>query len=64
MISTASQSILDELLIAEPEWCSSGPGKMTPREVDFIEGLNRNRDKALSPRQKAWLDRIWRKVFS
>ena len=56
-MSSASQSILDELLGDVTE-------KMTARELDFIEDLNKNRDKALSPRQKAWLDRIWRKVFS
>jgi hypothetical protein len=59
MMSSASQSILNEIL--DFDWVDA---PMTPRELDFIEDLNKNRDKALSPRQKAWLDKIWRKVFS
>ena len=52
-----SQSILDGLLSHESE-------RMTDREIEFIEDLNKKRDRSLSPRQKEWLDRIWRKVFT
>lgn len=52
-----NQTMLEELLNDDSD-------RMTPCEVEFIESLNRQRDRSLSERQVTVLARIWNKVFA
>ena len=53
---TDSLAMLDELLADDSD-------KMTDWEVEFIESLNKQRDREFSDRQVATLEKIWRKVY-
>lgn len=53
---TDELQMLDELLEDESD-------RMTPWEVEFIESLNKQRNRDFSERQVATLGKIWNKVF-
>ena len=55
-MTRADQTMLDELLADESD-------RMTSWEVEFIESINKQRDRDLSDKQAARLEEIWRKVF-
>lgn len=49
--------MVDELLADESD-------RMTEWEIDFIDSVNKQRDRDLSDKQTAIIERIWNKVFN